>query len=726
MKQKKIFLMLFLVLVNIFIFTGIAYATNDYYTQTNNSTISSNASSNNYITYGTTVKSYLYTGPDGNLVRVEYLASTGILVEKYNSAFSCIDKKTIPMELSIFGGFYSGSNYNFLVFGQNNLEDDDSVEVIRVVKYSKDWNRIDSLSLNAINTYIPFDAGSCRMTEKNGVLFIDTCHEMYASAKDGLHHQANLYIKVNQSDMKLQFCRYGVSNIGTGYVSHSFNEFIEEDENYIYTADHGDAYPRGIVVCKIPVNGTTPDSYATVLPIQGATGANSTGVSIGGLAVSSSNVFIVGNSVDQSSSETYSASGTRNIFFTTTSKNSISSSSTNIKWLTNYSSTDNVTVKTPQIVKVNNNKFLIMWEEYKNGAYGTIKGVLIDGNGNNLSSIISFGGRLSDCQPIIHNNKVTWYVGMSSKMPIIFTLDVSSVSNFEKYNNQNIISNVGNLFEHFTCTSSSTNITITEFDGKITNVDMTSFPEKVPAWYSLIMGSSLFKDCTNLESVKLYDGITTIPSSTFENCTNLKTFTIPSTVKTISSRAFYGCTAIKNFTVPNTVTSISDNIFEGCTNLESVQLSNQVTSVSRRMFYGCTSLKNVIIPDSVTIIYSRAFANCTSLKNINIPENVTSIESYAFYESGLTGTITIPKKVNNIGSYSFYLRTNGKIDKFIVENPDAAIRSNAFSISITKGVGEKFSILEASQITSCRVSSSSLATVTNQGLISVIDRKSVV
>ena len=85
------------------------------------------------------------------------------------------------MELKTFGGFYSGSDYNFLVFGQTNTEESDEFEIARVVKYSKDWKRLGALSLKGENTYIIFEAGSCRMTENNGVLFIDTCHKMYKS-----------------------------------------------------------------------------------------------------------------------------------------------------------------------------------------------------------------------------------------------------------------------------------------------------------------------------------------------------------------------------------------------------------------------------------------------------------------------------------------------------------------------------------------------------------------
>jgi len=177
--RKKIFLIYIFFISCIFTFATKSYAISDYYTVTNG--IGSDNSGNRYITYDSPVKSNLYANTDGTLTRVEYLSDKNtIIVENYNTDFKVIEKKNIPMELELFGGFYSGKDYNFFVFGKNNLEEDDSIEVVRVVKYSKNWNRLDSISLKGINTYRIFRGGSCRMTETNGILFIYTCHEMYS------------------------------------------------------------------------------------------------------------------------------------------------------------------------------------------------------------------------------------------------------------------------------------------------------------------------------------------------------------------------------------------------------------------------------------------------------------------------------------------------------------------------------------------------------------------
>lgn len=95
---------------------------------------------------------------------------------------------------------------------------------MRIVKYSKDWQRQRQVSVNGANTYIPFAAGSLRMAEtRDGRLYIHTCHEMYADSI-GLHHQANMTYVLKEDAMEIEQSCYDIMNIAqAGYVSHSFS-----------------------------------------------------------------------------------------------------------------------------------------------------------------------------------------------------------------------------------------------------------------------------------------------------------------------------------------------------------------------------------------------------------------------------------------------------------------------------------------------------------------------
>lgn len=219
-------------------------------------------------------------------------------------------------------------------------------------------------------------------------------------------------------------------NNSYGYVSHSFNQFIRTDGEYIYRVDHGDAYPRGIYLSKVAEGDYVTDvGYTTVFTILGTTGANSTGVSIGGFELSDDNCLIAGNSVDQSDSGTYSASGQRNIFLTVTDKDYLTTTQI---WLTDYTSDDGVTPCTPELVKISDDQFLIMWEEYYSETGLTLTAmVTVNGEGTQTSDIVYTDVRLSDCQPITTSaDLVVWYVtdGSEAVLYQINPFDLSSCS----------------------------------------------------------------------------------------------------------------------------------------------------------------------------------------------------------------------------------------------------------------------------------------------------------
>lgn len=416
------------------------------------------------------VKSYLMDNGDGTLTRVEANGSS-IIIEKYDEKGVLQDAKTISQELSKFGGFYAGEEYNFFVFGQNNPNEDDTKEVIRVVKYSKDWKRLGEASLEGANTIEPFDAGSLRMVQSGDMLYIRTCHKMYKS-DDGKNHQANLTFCVKISDMEItdQFSK--VMNTSYGYVSHSFNQFIAADENLV-AADHGDASPRAVVLIKynaaagdetftdkterVPLEDgyytTKICNYIEVLPIKGNKGANDTGVSLGGFVVSGSSYLTAGNSVAQDNS--YNANGVRNIFVTSTPTDNFSAEATKVNWITDYTNKSS-DVSNPHLVKINDDSNLLLYT-----ASGKLNYVYLDDQGNKIGSVQTMEGSISDCAPIVLDDEsILWYYTKNS-VPTFCKIDAEGKSSTflasggeEKKISLNLSSKKLNVNETFTLTVS--------------------------------------------------------------------------------------------------------------------------------------------------------------------------------------------------------------------------------------------------------------------------------
>ncbi len=364
---------------------------------------SKNSNTQNYSQYGTTVKSYLYENEDGGITRVEFLTDK-VIVENYDSEFQIQFSGQLKMELPKFGGFFSGKDYNFLVFGQDNPEESNETEVLRIVKYTKDWERIESTSICGANTREPFYVGSLRIAEDENTLYIRTSHKMFKSY-DGKNHQANFTISINIPDMTVIGQASGIGS-GGGYVSHSFNQFITTDGSVLLTADHGDAYPRAIVIAQYANKnagsfavGHYSASSVRVLPIKGGLANPNTGVSLGGLVISNQSYLTAGNSISEDETN---LNATRNIFVTSTPKDDFSKTQT--YWLTNYSSSDKVSVSTPQMVKINEDCILVLYT-----IDGQINYVYLNGEGKVISKTYTMEGNLSDCVPIFYNNEVLWY-----------------------------------------------------------------------------------------------------------------------------------------------------------------------------------------------------------------------------------------------------------------------------------------------------------------------------
>ena len=369
----------------------------------------SNVNAQDYVQWSDTVKSYLTVCDNGNYMRVQSGAIEGkLLVEYYSPDFEPLSTKLIDNELPIFGAFYDSGNNYYVLGGQENPKQNDSLEVFRITKYDKNWNKIKSCGLYGANTTVPFDAGSARMTHSGDHLLVRTCHEMYKSS-DGNNHQSNVTIEVDMPSMTITDSYTGAMNVDYGYVSHSFNQFIKTDGNHIVALDHGDAHPRSAVLVKYNSDFTTgkffPSYFDKVSNIDVVTYPeytaghyNYTGAAIGGFDVSSSSYIVAQSTVDL---DYINTSETRNVYVSAVSKDL---STNKLNKITSYAE-GTASASAPQLVKINNNSFLLLWARDTK-----VSCVKLNADGTVNGSIHTFEGSLSDCQPVIKNGRAVWYV----------------------------------------------------------------------------------------------------------------------------------------------------------------------------------------------------------------------------------------------------------------------------------------------------------------------------
>lgn len=413
--KKLISVILSLVLIFLSSFST-AYAENELFSSFNVQNYSTSR-------YGSIVSSQLVY-ENNNVIRAE-IEENVVHIEVFDNNYNLKSALTVDGELEYICGVHFGKNANFIVCAQTNPQESDAREVVRIIKYSKSWQRIDSASIHGANTYIFADAGSLRFTEYGNYLYVRSCHEMYITA-DGKHHQANMTFVIDTSSMTITDDAYSISNSSNGYVSHSFNQFIatDEDTDSIIAVDHGDAHPRSIVMFRyddqLGSSALAYPSNVTILSICGNSGDNITGVSVSDLIVTDNNYIVAFNSTPQDG-----ISVTRNAYLAIVPKNSFRTESVRLIKLTDYSGKDNVVCGYPYITDMGNGKYSVIWEANKstdtiNNVYYTT----IDENGNLLTNVKSFEAYLSDCEPVLINGKAVWYSTFDSE-PVFYYVSTS-------------------------------------------------------------------------------------------------------------------------------------------------------------------------------------------------------------------------------------------------------------------------------------------------------------
>ena len=184
------------------------------------------------------------------------------------------------------------------------------------------------------------------------------------------------------------------------------------------------------------------------------------------------------------------------------------------------------------------------------------------------------------------------------------------------------------------------------FSDNVTSFGMSAFSYsglqtfEIPASVQSI-GNSCFSNATSLVSVTVEEGsvLTTLGTGVFQNCSDLQSVELPASVSAIPNNTFKGCVSLLSFTVPQEAASIGNNAFEGCTALESVHISGNVSSIGEKAFLNCTELFLVDILPGLQTIGQNAFDGCSSLTALVLPNTLTAIGANAFANASVQLTV---------------------------------------------------------------------------------------
>lgn len=173
-----------------------------------------------------------------------------------------------------------------------------------------------------------------------------------------------------------------------------------------------------------------------------------------------------------------------------------------------------------------------------------------------------------------------------------------------------------------------------------------------------------FYECNELKGpLKLPDNLKFIGEYAFFNCGQLDTdLEFPDTLETIEQRAFYGCKSLRSIKLNEGLDTIPNFCFAYCESLQEIAIPDSVKTIDENAFFYCINVKSLDLGEGVQTISNRAFDYLFSLKgDLIIPDSVLSIGDAAFFNcNSLDGYIIIGDNVKRVGESAFYRAENVK------------------------------------------------------------------
>lgn len=264
-------------------------------------------------------------------------------------------------------------------------------------------------------------------------------------------------------------------------------------------------------------------------------------------------------------------------------------------------------------------------------------------------------------------------------------------------------------------------VEITGYQGTAKNIT-------VPAEYGncAVVGidEGAFAGNTNLESVKISEGIVYIKSAAFSDCTNLKSISMPESMVAIAPEVFWGTAHYNNNSNwQDGVYYVGKFAIEMRNNVSKVSLKHGTLGIANAMAFSCPNLTAFTIPDSVKYIGSLAVFDCTKMKGITIPYGAELIGSYAFgYKMTDEYTIEKMSDFKVTGARGTLAEDYADHYDFPFVNSTTAKSMSINRTSLTLGVGEEYTLIKKvlpSSAANCTwtSSNSSVASVNSNGTV---------
>ncbi len=236
----------------------------------------------------------------------------------------------------------------------------------------------------------------------------------------------------------------------------------------------------------------------------------------------------------------------------------------------------------------------------------------------------------------------------------------------------------------------------------------------------LKLGQSVFAGMTSLKSVRLPDGLYSIPQNAFRGSA-LQSVYVPNTVVELHKGAFAECTKLTTVTLqdgsnplymgsgdyvngvfyntkslteivlPDRMTTIPAYMFSNSA-ITTIDFPANVYVISTGAFINCTNLTSFDMPDTVDVLGSFVFSGCTSLKSVTLSDALTSIPNYLFGKApkGAAGSALVNSSQGNASSGESVIKPSNTILAKVISGPrEDVVAATAFTSIVIPAAVEK-------------------------------------
>ena len=214
-------------------------------------------------------------------------------------------------------------------------------------------------------------------------------------------------------------------------------------------------------------------------------------------------------------------------------------------------------------------------------------------------------------------------------------------------------------------------------------ITSVSIPEGITS-----IGRYIFKDCANLDEVFIPNSVSEIDPFAFEGFENLHKlqfsadnqnyelidgvlfqkqtkklvrylrsadgpYEIPEGISEIGNNAFDHCSSLTGITFPKSLTKVGANAFTQCSNLSGSISSESITEIGAHAFRGCAKLQQIQLTGDLREINDFVFCDCKSLTSVRLSDHVTSIGESAFSGCSKLKAIDLSGELIRLDAFAF-------------------------------------------------------------------------